>query len=102
MTGDELSLREMTSSNEEKPRVMKLGKRNIKAQVRFPCRLVFTTFTLWLSGPFFKYRIKNERTIMLDSSVRLHTTEVRLYLSWRSDKLVDVDYRDLLKIFGTI
>ncbi|TGZ32641.1 Uncharacterized protein DBV15_09081, partial [Temnothorax longispinosus] len=34
MTGDELSLREMTTSNEEKPRVMKLGKRNIKAQVR--------------------------------------------------------------------
>ncbi|KAG5307294.1 GPR9 protein, partial [Acromyrmex charruanus] len=34
VTGDELSLREMTPSNEEKPRVMKLGKRNIKAQVK--------------------------------------------------------------------
>ncbi|XP_011872003.1 PREDICTED: probable G-protein coupled receptor No9 isoform X2 [Vollenhovia emeryi] len=34
VTGDELSLREMTPSNEEKPRVMKLGKRNIKAHVR--------------------------------------------------------------------
>ncbi|RLU21006.1 hypothetical protein DMN91_007622 [Ooceraea biroi] len=34
VTGDELSLREMTPSSEEKPRVMKLGKRNIKAQAK--------------------------------------------------------------------
>ncbi|XP_014486016.1 PREDICTED: probable G-protein coupled receptor No9 [Dinoponera quadriceps] len=34
VTGDELSLREMTPSCEEKPRVMKMGKRNIKAQVK--------------------------------------------------------------------
>ncbi|KAH0952861.1 hypothetical protein HN011_004293 [Eciton burchellii] len=34
VTGDELSLREMTPSSEEKPRVMKLGKRNIKVQAR--------------------------------------------------------------------
>ncbi|XP_012223082.1 octopamine receptor Oamb isoform X3 [Linepithema humile] len=34
VTGDELSLREMTTSSEEKPRVMKLGKRNIKNQVK--------------------------------------------------------------------
>lgn len=33
MTGDEVSLRELTPCNEGKPRVMKMGKRNIKAQV---------------------------------------------------------------------
>ena len=33
MTGDEVSLRELTQGNEEKPRVVKMGKRNIKAQV---------------------------------------------------------------------
>lgn len=31
--GDEMSLRELTQGAEEKPRVMKMGKRNIKAQV---------------------------------------------------------------------
>ncbi|XP_020278898.1 octopamine receptor Oamb [Pseudomyrmex gracilis] len=34
VTTDELSLREITPSNEEKPRKIKLGKRNIKAQVK--------------------------------------------------------------------
>ncbi|XP_011303415.1 probable G-protein coupled receptor No9 isoform X2 [Fopius arisanus] len=34
VTGDEVSLRELTSASEEKPRVMKMGKRNIKAQVK--------------------------------------------------------------------
>ncbi|XP_043273223.1 octopamine receptor Oamb isoform X2 [Venturia canescens] len=34
MTGDEVSLRELSQSSEEKPRVMKMGKRNIKAQVK--------------------------------------------------------------------
>ncbi|KAF7991191.1 hypothetical protein HCN44_002753 [Aphidius gifuensis] len=34
MTGDEVSLRELTPCNEGKPRVMKMGKRNIKAQVK--------------------------------------------------------------------
>lgn len=33
MMGDEMSLRELTQVTEEKPRVMKMGKRNIKAQV---------------------------------------------------------------------
>ena len=32
MMGDEMSLRELTQGAEEKPRVMKMGKRNIKAQ----------------------------------------------------------------------
>lgn len=35
MTGDEVSLRELTPCNEGKPRVMKMGKRNIKAQVGY-------------------------------------------------------------------
>ncbi|PBC29804.1 G-protein coupled receptor No9 [Apis cerana cerana] len=34
MMGDEMSLRELTQGTEEKPRVMKMGKRNIKAQVK--------------------------------------------------------------------
>lgn len=34
MMGDEMSLRELTQVTEEKPRVMKMGKRNIKAQVK--------------------------------------------------------------------
>ena len=39
VTGDAVSLRELTpGTNEEKPRVMKMGKRNIKAQVNNPSR----------------------------------------------------------------
>ncbi|XP_066587391.1 octopamine receptor Oamb [Prorops nasuta] len=34
VTNDEVSLRELTPGPEEKPRVMKMGKRNIKAQVK--------------------------------------------------------------------
>ncbi|XP_057336875.1 octopamine receptor Oamb-like isoform X1 [Microplitis mediator] len=34
VTGDEVSLRELTPGSEEKPRVMRMGKRNIKAQVK--------------------------------------------------------------------
>ncbi|XP_076394689.1 octopamine receptor in mushroom bodies isoform X10 [Megachile rotundata] len=34
MTGDDVSLRELAPGPEEKPRVMKMGKRNIKAQVK--------------------------------------------------------------------
>ncbi|KAK0182771.1 hypothetical protein PV327_000872 [Microctonus hyperodae] len=34
VTGDEVSLRELATGSEEKPRVMKMGKRNIKAQVK--------------------------------------------------------------------
>ncbi|KAG8036706.1 hypothetical protein G9C98_004028 [Cotesia typhae] len=34
VTGDEVSLRELTPGGEEKPRVMRMGKRNIKAQVK--------------------------------------------------------------------
>ncbi|XP_050483742.1 octopamine receptor Oamb isoform X5 [Bombus flavifrons] len=33
-TGDEMSLRELSQGPEEKPRAMKMGKRNIKAQVK--------------------------------------------------------------------
>ena len=37
VTGDAVSLRELTpGTNEEKPRVMKMGKRNIKTQVNPP------------------------------------------------------------------
>ncbi|XP_015604205.1 octopamine receptor Oamb [Cephus cinctus] len=34
VTGDDVSLRELTSGPDEKPRVTKMGKRNIKAQVK--------------------------------------------------------------------
>nr|XP_050844858.1 octopamine receptor Oamb isoform X4 [Vespula vulgaris] len=34
LTGDEVTLRELAQGQEEKPRMMKMGKRNIKAQVK--------------------------------------------------------------------